>query len=766
MTAPALTSERDREVLRSFARRIDPSDAGAHNNLGVLYYNKGLHDESVGAFMRALELDPKMQVAQRNLEIAYFQTGYYDRRVAELREQLRARPADREARWELGRACALLGDHALAVAEFTELLHHHPDDLGAIVQLGLAEKASGDLDDAQRWFDRALALDPNSSLVHFYKGEVAYNRGLNDEALASLKRAIDLNPDNPDAHYLLGFVLGDSGRHEDARLATKRAMQLNPSLGKAQANLSLDRYNAQTFEQLAPRASERRSQQMMAVSEEGQLAHYNLGIAFRQKGYYQDALREYRIALERGEDRNLVQQGMAEVYLLTKDVHQAVALYDDVIKAQPNSPKLWNERGVAMHQDGKFDAAAESYREATRADSRYALAWNNLGVARYHGGSSEEAIDAFRNALEVQPAFVKARLNLALLLYKGKRLQLALEAYRHVLDSNGEHPVAWNGIGLVLAELKRFEEARSAFARAIQSRPAYAEAHYNLSFTLSNLGDYEGALRETKRALELDPYYVPQKFELAIDLQHEDPDLSIVPDLGGERRTSQPVAEFAFDPRLLDSLFTTLATPSGPASSPEPTADARHPYAMAADFLSKRMYDRASAEVSRAIARGDHQAEGFTLLGEIFAARGAHGEAIERYDQALTADAQWVPALRAKARAQLALGRAAAARVTTDTLLDLAAGDADALLLGAEARALMTIPRPRSRHSTRLRCSPPIAPRSTSALATCCGRSTIRTPRRRRTGTPSRSTRPMRWCASTLRGCTRPPATTRAQRPS
>ena len=103
MTTGTLTSERDRDVLRSFARRIDPSDAGAHNNLGVLYYNKGLHEEAVQAFMRALELDPKMQVAQRNLEIAYFQTGYYDRRVGELRELLRQRPADRAARWELAR---------------------------------------------------------------------------------------------------------------------------------------------------------------------------------------------------------------------------------------------------------------------------------------------------------------------------------------------------------------------------------------------------------------------------------------------------------------------------------------------------------------------------------------------------------------------------------------------------------------------------------------------------------------------------------------
>jgi Flp pilus assembly protein TadD len=63
-------SERDAGVLRSFARRIDPSDAGAHNNLGVLYFQKGLIPEAIAEFTRALELDSKMQVAQRNLEIA------------------------------------------------------------------------------------------------------------------------------------------------------------------------------------------------------------------------------------------------------------------------------------------------------------------------------------------------------------------------------------------------------------------------------------------------------------------------------------------------------------------------------------------------------------------------------------------------------------------------------------------------------------------------------------------------------------------------
>src|ERR1051325_9313734 len=108
MTAPAtagrgsgehVASEHDLEVIRSFARRIDPNDAGAHNNLGVLYYNKGLYEEAVGAFMRALELDARMQVAQRNLEIAYLSSGAAEQRIAELREHVRAKPTDREERW-------------------------------------------------------------------------------------------------------------------------------------------------------------------------------------------------------------------------------------------------------------------------------------------------------------------------------------------------------------------------------------------------------------------------------------------------------------------------------------------------------------------------------------------------------------------------------------------------------------------------------------------------------------------------------------------
>lgn len=682
MSTP-LASERDRAILRSFARRIDPSDAGAHNNLGVLYFNKGLHEEAVSAFMRALELDPKMQVAQRNLEIAYFQTGFYERRLTDLRERLRAHADDRDARWELARAHAAVGDTREAIAEFTALLEHHPQDLATMVQLALAEKAAGDLGSAQQWLDRAHALDPRSSLLHFYTGEVLYNRGLNDEARAALGRAIELAPDYADAHFLLGFVLGDMGLHEEARLARARAIELNPSLSRAQTNLSLDRYNAAKFGELAPGREERRAQ-AMEVAAEGQLAHYSLGLAFRQKGYYAEALREYQAGLDRGEDRALVLQAMAEVHLLTGASRAALELYDEVLGLEAGSPKLWNERGVALHQEGQFREAGASYEQALRLDEGYAIAHNNLGVALWHGGTPDEALEAFRAALAARPGFTKAWLNLALLLFRTGRLPLSLEAYRRALESDGEHPVAWNGIGLVQAELRRFEDARNAFGRAIQARPDFAEAHYNLSFTLSNLGDYQGALRETKRALELDSYYVAQRFELAIDVQYEDADIAVLPDLEGATRSPDTVEAFDFDPDVLAAVFTDfVAAPDEPLQiEPPPGAG---PFELAADYLSKGLYDSAAAETSRAMARGADRAEGLGLLGDTFAARGLYGEALDRYAEARRCGAGR-GALFGLVRCLAMVGRAGEAHPHAEELLAIDGERIESLLLVSRVR--------------------------------------------------------------------------------
>jgi tetratricopeptide (TPR) repeat protein len=677
MPGPVL-SERDLAVLRSFARRIDPSDAGAHNNLGVLYYQKGLIEDAITEFVRALELDTRMQVAQSNLDIAYRESGHYDRRITDLRERVRRRPEDRDARWELGRAHAALGRHSDAIAEFQALLAWQPSDVPAMLQLGLAEKARGNLDTATDWLARASAQDPGSAVARFYHGEVLYNRGLNEPALHALRDAIERNPDYAEAHYLLAFVYGDMGRHEEAREATKRAIKLNPTLARAQANLALERYGPNGT---GPAASGHAAERPQIV-EGGALAHYNLGLAFRQKGLLDQALREYGLALESGEDRRITQQAMAEVHLLRRELPAALELYDALVRDYPDSPKLWNERGVCLHQAGRRAEAIASYERAVAVDAGYQLAWNNIGVVRA-GEAGDAASDAFRRALEGQRPLFAARLNLGLLFLQRHQLRPALEEYQAALGEQNGSAVAWNGVGLVLMELRRFEDARNAFGRAVDADSAMAGAHYNLSFVLSQLGDYDGALRETRRALELEPLYVPQKFSLTIDLQYEDPTIAIAPELTAEVGGDQLAGEFAFDPPALDQLFAELAPAAPAAATNGAGGDALD---LARDYIAKGLLDLASAELSRAAARGAPHGATAVLLGDIFAKRGLYGEALERYRAARAATPDDPDATLGEIRALLSLGWAGDAAPLADELARRVRGDVEVLVARARVR--------------------------------------------------------------------------------
>ena len=621
------------DILRSFARRIDPSDAGAYNNLGVLYFRKGMTDEAIVSFSRALALDERMRVARRNLEIAYGESGILERKLNELEERLRA----------------------------------NPEDLEALVQSGIAEKTAGHLERAHALFQRAIDLDADSSVLHFLLAEALYNRGLHEDAMRSVRRSIELNPENPDALYLIGFILGDLGRGEEAAEANRRAVMLNPTLTRAQANLSLETYKHE--------ATPSHQQKTPAG------AHITLGRALRQKGYFQEALREYEKAIEGGEANAEVLQAMLELYLLQRDTGAAIATADRFAREFSPTAKTWNGRGVALQLEGRHAESEESYKHALEIDSSYPFAQNNLGVLIWHKGDTKAAINAFRRALQAPAPPVEARLNLALGLFRRKHIDLALEAYRQVLSAAPEHPVAWNGIGLILVELEKYSDARNAFARAIQSNPDFAEAHYNLSFTLSNLGDFGAALRETKRALSLDPMYTPQKLELAIELPHEEIRLTVAPPITEADEAVEHVKDFHFDPAIIEELFAEKPP------RPEPgMEDPMAGFSLARDFITKGLYDRAQAEIARVLARGGDKVLGLVLAGDGFAAQGLHGEALERYRRALDTEPANSYARQGTARSLLALGRAEEARPFAEALVEAGSTDVNLLLLAAEAR--------------------------------------------------------------------------------
>jgi tetratricopeptide (TPR) repeat protein len=637
---PAPRSARDVEILRSLAKRINPHDAGAHNNLGVVYYNKGLYPEAITHFEKALELDPRMQVAERNLQIAYFHTGFFETMVSDLQARLENNPNDAEAHDRLARAYFYGGDVPAAIASWRQSISARPDRFDVHLRLARAEQQRGSLEAALNQIDGALKLEPRNARAHLLRGEVLYQTGRTVDARDALESAIKIQDTLAEAHHLLAFIYGELGDQVLAEAAAARASELNPTYGKAQTNLSLDSYNSARYEELVGDRTK------PDVAEEGTLAHYNLGLAFRQKAQYDDALREFRLATERGEDKLLVLQAEAEMLLLRGDNAVSAQLYQELVQEEPNSPKLWNELGVSRHQAGDLEAAEQAYRRSLDVDPDYALAWNNLAVVRHHKGDAHESESAFRAALAHGRALADVWRNLGLMLMRSGRIEHAMDAYRRALDADPNSALAHAGLGIALMEAGKPGDAKASLVRAVEADPNLPEARYHLAFALSALGDYQGALRETKHALDLNPYIPQPRYKLLIDLQFEDASL-LAPELDTAQRIMAPVGEsieeFEFKPESLDEAFSAAlpdaaedasALAAG-AESTEPTAEGAELLAAARQMVAHGKLDDATEQTQRALRAGADRREYLLLQGDIYMRRGLAGEAVERFTAVL-----------------------------------------------------------------------------------------------------------------------------------
>jgi tetratricopeptide (TPR) repeat protein len=715
--SPATDTDRSHALLRALADRIDATDPGACNNLGVLYYSKGLHAEAVQAFLRALALAPRMRVAARNLAVAATQPGACDAPVATLEARLRENANDRDARRELARLHRLLGRPLEARAHLDALLDADPDDAAALREAGLLEQGTGDLRKAQRWLEHALVVAPDDVAARLHLAEVHYHRGANEAALRELDALERVDGRIADAWLLRSFVLGDLGRGDEAQAANRRARALDPALAALQPDLLLDPRMAPgaaavtggvpaipITHGLAP------TPVATGVISNQSLARYSLGLAFRQRGYFTEARRELERAHAHGEDPLLVEHALAELDLVQGAAREARRRYEALLAEREDDARLWSELGVAHHQAGEVSIAADHYRRALRSDPRYALAFNNLGVALADLGELAAAREALQKAVRLDPSLLRARLNLA---RWHQRLQDPLGALNVTRELLAFHPRladGWHEQALALLALDRLDDARQSALQAIERQPDHAEARYTLATVLGRLGDDDGAVRETQHALALAPVRAAPRLSVAIALQTE------CPDVVGRIELLSLVAEtpLAGAPMSDDAMAAMLPEASvPPRDAAAHHAALRRALASVEQSVRSAVFDASACDAARrdvlevlTHCTSDVRAEdpsiewqALVVLGDVFAAAGVHGEAHERYAQARTAldgvDAaqraalhEWYQrALRGEIRSACLLGRGAESVALVERFAAHDAQDADVLALLAATHA-------------------------------------------------------------------------------
>ena len=140
------------------AIRLDPGDAEAYYNRGVIYAHKGDYDAAVADYTEAIRLDPGDATAYYNRGFDYGKIGDYPRAIAYYSEAIRLGPGDATAYFARGNAYGEIGDHTRAIADYSEAIRLDPEDATAYYYRGISYLKMGDRAKAEADFADANRL--------------------------------------------------------------------------------------------------------------------------------------------------------------------------------------------------------------------------------------------------------------------------------------------------------------------------------------------------------------------------------------------------------------------------------------------------------------------------------------------------------------------------------------------------------------------------------------------------------------------------------
>jgi Tfp pilus assembly protein PilF len=148
----------------------------------------------------------------------------------------------------------------------------------------------------------------------------------------------------------------------------------------------------------------------------------------------------------------------------------SVEFWKDIVVKAPTKARGHNNLGVALSEEGNFDASIPHYLEAIRLDRCYSDPWSNLAVAYSVKEETDKAIGALREAIRIFP----------------------------------NYPEAYNNLGTLMIKKKNYEAAEQILNIALKLRPYYGKAFYNFGRLYIDKGDLVKAWEYFKKATEGD----------------------------------------------------------------------------------------------------------------------------------------------------------------------------------------------------------------------------------------------------------------------
>ena len=442
-------------------------------------------------WQQKVTLNPQDAEAHANLGVVYQKQAKYDLAMAEYRKAEEINPANANTRLNLGTLYQFQKNYDGAIAAYNSIIQLYPNHVEAHTYKAQCLRALGQNQDAIKEYQLAMNYEPNNTAVRTELFELLKATMPADQVLSYLYQNVQNQPLDPNTYYDFAYELHKANKLDDAIVYYKETIKLNPASIDSYVNLSQVYRQKNNFNEamkviedakkLYPENAEVKKQYNSLVAEVSASVYTTAASLFEQ-GKYQEAIASYS-KIQPATSESLI--GIAACYQALESYKLAIDNYKKALALDPTNPDIPYYIGSVYLNLDDYANARVFLNKAITLDKTNEKAKSLLkfAVEQENNALLEKALNYYdqNNYLEalkiVNSVLLKDSRCGAAYYYRGmiydaqKKYTLAVVDYQTAVKYSSDFSLAYYSLGVDYDILGRRSEAKIAYQKYLASKP-------------------------------------------------------------------------------------------------------------------------------------------------------------------------------------------------------------------------------------------------------------------------------------------------------
>ncbi|MBR4507989.1 MAG: tetratricopeptide repeat protein [Elusimicrobiaceae bacterium] len=295
--------------------------------------------------------------------------------------------------------------------------------------------------------------------------------------------------------------------------------------------------------------------------------HIFLGISLYWQGRLEEAMAEYRAALDIDPENAQAHQLMGIAYAWKGEVNPALEHFQAAYKKEPNRADVNMNLGSTYGALNDYENSLFHFRRAVELEPRHPLYVYQLGSLYEFLGRDELAKESFKKSLKIYPYYEEAILALAVLSEKLGESARAKGYYSKALSLKPGDSIARLRLVNLLLKQNKFEEATDIIERAFLIAPTSNEGlALSISYGGKSSNSTKNNAQNNKNQNDLDSQLAGFKKRLSKISPEEEIDIEVQTELTPknfnpivEKTSSEVLKPSKFDEKYEQTLASTFS---------------------------------------------------------------------------------------------------------------------------------------------------------------------------------------------------------------